>query len=168
MRFYQADGLHVPRCNWRWLAVTCVLLLTSTLVATAPQLACDLPVSAVVPLSADGDGDGEQQLRVAAVQMTNFADGRLRNMSAEVAEKTEKVVAYIHRASALGADIAVFPEMILVRYDAAFIATGNTVEMGVAESRIAAACAEAKIWAIVGLPKYFDPKTQPITEVCHD
>ena len=150
----RTDQAAVRRAGWlvRLLAVGCSLLLTlPPLASPSPStpLACDLPVSSVVPLSATAGGpgppDSAQQLRVAAVQMTNFADGRLRNMSAEVADKTDKVVAYIRRAAALGADIAVFPEMILVRYEAAFIATGSAAEIGAAESRIAAACAEAKV-----------------------
>ena len=89
--------------------------------------------------------------------MTDFADGVLRNASTEIADKTRKVVAYIGRAADLGADIAVFPEMALVRYEAELISAGTAADIDAAEAAIAAQCRARRIWAIVGLPKYFDP-----------
>ena len=60
-------------------------------------------------------------------------------------DKTTKVVDYIRRAAALGAEIAVFPEMVLVRYEAALIANGTAADIGAAEARIGAACKAAKV-----------------------
>ena len=73
-------------------------------------------MSAVVDLSgASSPPLVDETLRVAAVQMANFNDGQLRSASEEIVAKTAKVVQYIQKSSALGAEIAVFPEMVLVR-----------------------------------------------------
>lgn len=82
--------------------------------ATAPQHQ-QLPVSAVVSLAPADTPAPDELLRVAAVQTTNFDDGKLRSAAEEIADKTMKVVSYIHRAAELGAEIAVFPEMVLTR-----------------------------------------------------
>ena len=75
-----------------------------------------VPVSAVVDLGVSTTPPSpDETLRVAAVQMANFNDGRLRSAADEIADKTDKIVEYIAQSAALGADIAVFPEMVLVR-----------------------------------------------------
>ena len=53
------------------------------------------------------------------------------------------------------------------RYDAALIANGTAADISTAEGRIAAACREAKIWAIVGLPKYMPAGVQPTEATCN-
>eukprot|EP00041_Stephanoeca_diplocostata_P000193 m.13729 g.13729 ORF g.13729 m.13729 type:complete len:354 (+) comp10195_c0_seq1:59-1120(+) len=143
-----------------------LVVVASVAILSASQ---ELPASAVISLR-----DGEtpplpnETFRVGVVQMCNFDDGYLRNVTQEIRDKTEKVVKYIHRAANLGAEIAVFPEMVLVRYDAALIARGTAADVAVAESEIAAACKSAKIWAIVGMPKYMRPG-EPVTEaICND
>ena len=101
-----------------------VLLALGSLPPRAGSLsAAELPVSASVPLGAGVESAVPEadRLRVAAIQTVNFDDGKLRTAAQEIADKTTKVVSYIHRSAELGADIAVFPEMVLTRYDAALI-----------------------------------------------
>jgi hypothetical protein len=75
-----------------------------------------VPVSAIVDISGSTvPPSPDETLRVAAVQMANFNDGRLRSAADEITNKADKVVKYIAQSAALGADIAVFPEMVLVR-----------------------------------------------------
>ena len=133
-----------------------------------PTHALNLPVSAVVSLDPHADPPSPADtLRVAAVQTCNFDDGIIRSAAREISDKTAKVVDYIQRAAALGAEIAVFPEMVLTRYDAALIANGTAADISAAEVRIAAACKASKIWAIVGLPKYMPIGEAPTQATCN-
>ena len=113
------------------------------------------PVAGVWPF--DPTPAGATALRVAAVQLTDFADGENRSAATETRARTAKVVQYLAKAAELGVEVAVFPEMSLVRYDAAALRAGTEAEMAAAEVAVARACAEHGIWAIIGLPQYFTP-----------
>lgn len=165
---------HGPAHRMAWAqkplsALVAALSLHVVAVIEPPPRPPRLPVSAVVALDpAAGPPPGpEDTLRVAAVQTCNFDDGTLRSATQEIADKTTKVVDYIQRAAAQGAEIAVFPEMVLTRYDAALIANGTAAEIGAAEARIATACRASKIWAIVGLPKYMPAGAAPTEATCN-
>ena len=54
----------------------------------------------------------------------------------------------------------------LDRYDVALIANGTAADISAAEARIMAACRAAKIWFIVGLPKYMDAGVIPTEATC--
>lgn len=96
-------------------------------------------------------------LRVAAIQLTDFADGVNRSASQETKERTAKAVRYLQQASALGVDVAVLPEMGLVQYSGPSLLAGTQSDMDVAEALIAGACKKYDIWAVIGLPHYYNP-----------
>jgi hypothetical protein len=105
--------------------VTHAACIVAVVVATASVAASGVrareaepwvPVSAIVDISGSTvPPSPDETLRVAAVQMANFNGDRLRSAADEIADKADKVVKYIAQSAALGADIAVFPEMVLVR-----------------------------------------------------
>ena len=100
---------------------------------------------------------GSGLLRVAAVQLSDFADGVNRSASEETTARTAKAVAYIAQAAQLGVDVALFPEMSLVQYNGAALVQGTQADMDAAEAAVATACRDHKIWAIIGLPQYYTP-----------
>ncbi len=171
----------MPAC-WqipRGILAAALLVLPPTCtkhpVGQPPQAATQLPnltlpASAVIDLDprAPAVPSPADTLRVAAVQTCNFNDGVLRSAAREIADKTAKVIDYIQRAAELGAEIAVFPEMVLTRYDVALIRNGTAADISVAESRIAAACKASSIWAIVGLPKYMPIGQTPTQATCNN
>ena len=113
----------------------------------------------------DDCSDGATTLRVAAIQLTDFADGVNRSASEETKARTAKAILYLEQASALGVDVAVLPEMGLVQYNAAALLEGTQVDMDAAEAAVSAACKKFGIWAIIGLPHYYvpPPETQNTT-----
>ena len=55
-------------------------------------------------------------MRVAAIQLADFADGVNRTAEEEVTARTAKMVAYLAQAASLGVKIAAFPEMSTTFY----------------------------------------------------
>ena len=92
-------------------------------------------------------------LTVASAQMSATDTG---NLSANVA----KHVDYVQRAARAGARVVVFPEESVTGYSKDFITTLSQAELTAAESTIAAACREHGIYAIVGIPHFFDDKAK--------
>ena len=82
-------------------------------------------------------------LRVAAVQMRSG-----RDLAANVAHTVE----LLKRCAADGVQVAVFPECSVSGYFGDLIPKLSTQQLADAERRIAAACKELGIWAVVGLP----------------
>jgi predicted amidohydrolase len=82
-------------------------------------------------------------LRVAAVQMRSG-----RDLAANVAHTVE----LLKRCAADGVQVAVFPECSVTGYFGDLIPKLSAAQLGDAERRIAAACREVGIWAVVGLP----------------
>ena len=82
-------------------------------------------------------------LRVAAVQMRSG-----RDLGANVAHTVE----LLKRCAADGVQVAVFPECSVSGYFGDLIPKLSAQQLADAERRIAAACRELGIWAVVGLP----------------
>jgi predicted amidohydrolase len=90
-----------------------------------------------------------QTLRVAAVQMRSA-----RN----VEENVQHTVALLKQCAAEGVQVAVFPECSVSGYFADLIPRLESRELQVAEERIARACRELRISAVVGSPVRKDGK----------
>ena len=82
-------------------------------------------------------------LRVAAVQMRSG-----RDLAANVAHTVE----LLKRCAADGVQVAVFPECSVTGYHGDLIPKLSPEQLADAERRVAAACRELGIWAVVGLP----------------
>jgi predicted amidohydrolase len=89
-------------------------------------------------------------LRVASVQLADFVDGKDRTPAQETADRVAKIVQYLEQAAGLGARIALFPEMSLVKYCQAGVYNNTQAVMDAAEAAVAAACARYGIWGIIG------------------
>jgi predicted amidohydrolase len=103
--------------------------LTFALLAAAPVLARDDPP--------------ETTLRVAAVQFRSSRD---------LDDNVSRIRAEILRCGGLGVRVAVFPECALTGYFEAEATAATAGQLASAEARIADACREAGIHAIVGSP----------------
>lgn len=99
------------------------------------------------------------------MQLADFADPTPRDARDELRERTQKIVDAIVKGGASGAEIMVFPEMSLVRYDQRYVQNLSTVDMDAAEDLVATACEQSHVWAIVGAPRFFmDNTTNPPTK----
>ena len=136
------------------------MLLSLLALASAHTENLPLPLARNIPLDPPEPAPG-RLIRVAAVQIADFTDGVTRNGTQEMAARTAKAVAYIERAAATGAHIAMFPEMALAQYSGPSLAQGTLSEssatVAAAERAIAAACRAHGITAIVGIPLFFAP-----------
>jgi len=98
-------------------------------------------------------------LRVAAVQLADFADNSIRTAQQELHARTLKIVDAIARGGAAGVQMMVFPEMSLVRYDQRFVQNLTLADMDTAEGAVAASCRIHGVWVVVGGPRFFYDNT---------
>jgi hypothetical protein len=113
---------------WDVCFMLMVLLVAGVALALAEPSAAPAPAPWTAPVSGvAGAGDpcgvadpprscagSKTVLRVAAIQLTDFADGVNRSASDETRARTEKAVRYLEQAAQLGVEVAVLPEMGLV------------------------------------------------------
>jgi predicted amidohydrolase len=87
--------------------------------------------------------DPATHLRVAAVQMRSRRD---------LAANVQHTVGWLKKCAADKVDVAVFPECSVSGYFTDYTPKLTAKELADAEERLAAACQELGIWAIVGMP----------------
>jgi predicted amidohydrolase len=87
------------------------------------------------------------QLKVASVQMRSVHD---------LEENVDKICEYLKSCANQGVRVAVFPECVTSGYFTNDILTYPEQDFLDAEKRIAAACADYKIYTVVGTPYYQD------------
>ena len=106
------------------------------------------PVAGVWPWAVDQQllTQGSVSLRVAAIQLTDFADGVDRTAAEETAARVAKAVGLLAQAAALGVDVALFPEMSLVQYNGAALLEGT-------QDSMEAAWAPPAIWGSSSNPQ---------------
>ena len=69
---------------------------------TTTAVAWDGPVAGVWPWHDAWDGHDGTTLRVAAIQLTDFADGVNRTVEEETLQRTAKAVKYLAQAATMG------------------------------------------------------------------
>src|SRR6266446_7281996 len=82
-------------------------------------------------------------LRVAAIQFRSSRD---------LADNVNRMTKQIHTAATNGVRVVVFPECALSGYFEDVITNLSSAQLTAAEEKIAQACREGNIWAIVGSP----------------
>lgn len=83
------------------------------------------------------------QLRVAAVQMRSKPD---------LEANLRQTIVHLREAAARKVDVAIFPECSVSGYFTDYTPKLTAAQLDSAEKRLAAACKEIGIWAVVGLP----------------
>jgi len=91
--------------------------------------------------------DTPSALKVASVQFRS---------SSNVADNLARIGEHLRRLAREGVRIAAFPECAATSYDASAIESISHEELQSAEKGLSAACAEAGIYAVVGIPYFED------------